>query len=203
MTRTPATPAGSVAIRRTVLADRVIPRTLATDAVLVLLGAALTAVLAQVAIPLWPVPITGQTLAVLLVGGSLGAARGAISMGVYALVGALGLPVFSDASHGVGVLFGATGGYIVGFVLAAALTGYLAERRWAKSFAGGLVSYFAGSAAVFAVGLPWLGFTLGLTIEQTLVAGLYPFIIGGVIKAVVAAGVIRAGWFAADRGRRS
>ncbi len=203
MSRTPATPTGSVAIRRTVLADRVIPRTLATDAVLVLLGAALTGVLAQVAIPLWPVPITGQTLAVLLVGGSLGAARGAISMGVYALVGALGLPVFSDASHGVGVLFGATGGYIVGFVLAAALTGYLAERRWAKSFVGGLASYLAGSAVVFAVGLPWLGFTLGLTVEQTLTAGLYPFILGGVVKAVLAAGVIRAGWFAADRGRRS
>lgn len=197
------TPAASAAVRRTVLADRVIPRSLATDAVLVVLGAALTAVLAQVVVPLQPVPITGQTLAVLLVGGALGSLRGAISMALYALVGALGLPVFSEASHGLGVLFGATGGYIVGFVLAAALTGYLAERTWGKSFLGGLVSYFAGSVAVFAVGLPWLGFTLGLTVEQTLAAGLYPFIIGGVIKAVIAAGVIRAGWFAADHGKKA
>jgi biotin transport system substrate-specific component len=95
------------------------------------------------------------------------------------------------------VLAGPTGGYIVGFVLAAALTGWLAERRWDRRFLGGMLSYLAGSAIVFAVGLPWLGFTLGLTVEQTLTSGLYPFIIGGIVKAAIAAGLIRAGWFAA------
>lgn len=188
-------------IRRPVLADRVIARSLVTDAALVIAGAALTAALAQVAIPLWPVPITGQTLAVLLVGGTLGTVRGSLAMVLYALVGALGAPIFSDASAGWNVLLGPTGGYIVGFVLAAALTGWLAERKWDHRFLGGMVSYLAGSAIVFAVGLPWLGFTMGFSVEQTLAGGLYPFIIGGVIKAVIAAGLIRAGWFFASRDK--
>src|SRR6185436_10235971 len=101
--------------------------------------------------------------------------------------------IYSDASSGWAVLGGPTGGYIVGFILAAALTGWLAERKWDRRFLGGMVSYLAGSAIVFAVGLPWLGFTLGLTVEQPLVSGLFPFVIGGVIKAVIAAGLIRAG----------
>jgi len=189
----------STVLRRPVLVDRVVSRSLATDTALVAAGATLTAVLAQVAVPLWPVPITGQTLAVLLVGGVLGTVRGASSMLLYGLIGVLGAPIFSDASSGLTVLMGPTGGYIVGFVLAAALTGHLAERRWDRRFLGGMVSYLAGSAVVFAVGLPWLGFTLGLSVEQTLVAGLYPFILGGIVKAVVAAGLIRAGWFAATR----
>ena len=191
----------STVVRRPVLADRVITRSVATDALLVVAGAGLTAALAQVAVPLWPVPITGQTLAVLLVGGSLGALRGSLSMVLYLLVGALGAPIYSDASSGWAVLGGPTGGYIVGFILAAALTGALAERKWDRKFLGRMVSYLAGSAVVFAVGLPWLGFSLGLTVEQTLVSGLFPFVVGGVIKAVIAAGLIRAGWFAV--GRRS
>ncbi len=187
--------------RRPVLADRVVPRSLVADAALVVAGAALTAGLAQVAVPLWPVPITGQTLAVLLVGGTLGAIRGTLSMVLYAVVGMLGLPVFSDGASGLATVLGPTGGYIVGFVLAAALTGWLAERRWDRRFLGGMVSYLAGSAVVFAVGLPWLAATLGLDLQQTLQAGLYPFILGGVIKAAIAAGLIRLGWFAADRKR--
>jgi biotin transport system substrate-specific component len=175
----------SPAVRRPVLADRVVPRSLATDAALVV-----------------AVPITGQTLAVLLVGGTLGATRGTLSMVLYAAVGMLGLPVFSAASSGVRVVLGPTGGYIVGFVLAAALTGWLAERKWDRKLLGAVGTYLAGSAVVFAVGLPWLGFSLRLDLNQTLLAGLYPFIIGGVIKAVIAAGVIRLGWFAADRKSR-
>src|ERR1700712_4781484 len=134
----------SLAPRRPVLADRLIPRSLVADTALVVAGAALTAVLAQVAVPLWPVPITGQTLAVLLVGGSLGAVRGALSMVLYPAVGMLGLPVFSDATSGVTTVLGPTGGYIVGFVLAAALTGWLAERSWDRKLLGGMVSYLAG-----------------------------------------------------------
>lgn len=184
---------------RTVLADLLVRRSLLSDAVLVAGGAALTAGLAQVAVPLWPVPITGQTLAVLLVGAGLGALRGALSMLLYAAVGILGLPVFSDAGSGARVLLGPTGGYILGFVLAAALTGWLAQRRWDRRLLAGMASFVAGSAVVFAVGLPWLGFTLGLTVEQTLQAGLYPFIVGGVIKAAVAAAVLRTAWHLVDR----
>ena len=106
----------TLAVGRPTLADRLVRRSLATDLVLIAAGAALTAIAAQVAVPLWPVPITGQTLAVLIVGSSLGAVRGMLSMVLYAALGIVGLPVFSDASHGVGVLLGATGGYIVGFI---------------------------------------------------------------------------------------
>jgi biotin transport system substrate-specific component len=193
---------GSSIAARPVLADRVIRRSLVTDAALVVAGVALTAGLAQVSIPLWPVPITGQTLAVLLVGGTLGAVRGTLAMVLYAAVGVLGLPVFSEGASGVATVTGPTGGYIVGFALAAALTGWLAERRWDRRFLGGMVSYVAGSAIVFAVGLPWLAASLHLDLQQTLEAGLYPFILGGAIKAAIAAGVIRLGWFAADRAER-
>lgn len=193
----------SLAPRRSVLADRVLPRSLTVDLALVVGGAALTAALAQVAIPLWPVPITGQTLAVLLVGSSLGATRGALSMVLYALVGALGAPIFSDASGGMGVLFGATGGYIVGFVLAAAFTGWLAQRRWERGLLRGMLAFVAGSAVVFLIGLPWLQVSLGLTWSQTLAAGLYPFIVGGVVKAAIAALVLRGAWALVGRADAS
>lgn len=184
---------------RPVLADRVLPRSLAVDAALVAGGAALTAGLAQVAVPLWPVPITGQTLAVLLVGASLGAVRATASMVLYALVGALGLPVFSDATGGLAVLGGPTGGYIVGFVLAAAATGWLARRRFDRTLLRGLLAFVAGSAVVFAVGLPWLHAVLGGSWAATLQGGLYPFVLGGLIKAAIAALVLRGAWALVDR----
>jgi biotin transport system substrate-specific component len=193
----------SLAPRRPVLADRVLPRSLAVDGALVLGGAALTAGLAQVSIPLWPVPITGQTLGVLLVGASLGASLGAISMVVYALAGLVGLPVYSDHTAGLAVLLGPTGGYIVGFVLAAAFTGWLAERRWERRFLGGMLAFVAGSVVVFLIGLPWLKVSLGLTWPQTLDAGLYPFILGGVVKALVAAALLRGAWALVARADRA
>jgi biotin transport system substrate-specific component len=186
-------------LRRTVLADRVFPRTLVMDIVLVVAGAALVTVLAQVAIPLWPVPITGQTLAVLLVGSTLGWARGAISMVLYALLGLVGLPVYSDGSHGAGVLFGATGGYIVGFIVSAALVGWLAERQWDRKVLKAVVTFVAGSVVVFAIGLPWLAVVLHTDLPTTLQYGLYPFIIGGIVKAAIAAGLLPLAWWGADR----
>ena len=186
-------------LRRTVLADRVFPRTLVMDIVLVVAGAALVTVLAQVAIPLWPVPITGQTLAVLLVGSTLGWARGAISMVLYAVLGLVGVPVYSDGSHGAGVLFGATGGYIVGFIVSAALVGWLAERQWDRKILKAIVTFVAGSVVVFAIGLPWLAVVLHTDLPTTLQYGLYPFIIGGIIKAAIAAGLLPLAWWGADR----
>jgi biotin transport system substrate-specific component len=185
--------------RRLVLADRVFPRTLVMDVVLVVAGAALVTVLAQVAIPLWPVPITGQTLAVLLVGSTLGWARGAISMVLYAVLGLVGLPVYSDGSHGAGVLFGATGGYIIGFIVSAALVGWLAERQWDRKVLKAIVTFVAGSVVVFAIGLPWLAVVLHTDLPTTLQYGLYPFIIGGIIKAAIAAGLLPLAWWGADR----
>lgn len=192
----------TLAIGRPTLADKLVKRSIATDIVLVAAGAALVAIAAQLVVPLWPVPITGQTLAVLIVGSSLGAVRGAISMVLYAVIGILGLPVFSDGSHGIGVVFGPTGGYIIGFIFAAALTGWLAQRSWDHRILGAILSFLAGSAITFAIGLPWLALSLHLTLQQTLAAGLYPFIVGGIVKALLAAGFIRLAWFGVNRSER-
>lgn len=184
----------SLAVGRPTLADHVVPRGLVTDIALVASGAALTGLLAQAVIPLWPVPITGQTLAVLLVGSTLGASRGALAMLAYAVAGVAGIPWFSDTGHGVGVLLGSGGGYIVGFVLAAALTGWLAQRQWDRKFLHAAVTFLAGSGVVFLVGLPWLAVVTGADLQQTLAWGLWPFIPGGIVKALIAAAIIPALW---------
>lgn len=178
-----------------VLADRLVAkRSVVTDVALVTGGAALTAVLAQVAIPLWPVPVTGQTLAVLVVGASLGAARGAASLALYAVLGVAGLPIFSDGASGLGVLMGTTGGYILGFIAAAALTGWLAERRWDRRFLGAAVAMTVGTLVTFAFGMTWLAVATGGSFEQILAWGLVPFIPGGVVKALLAAAILPLAW---------
>ncbi len=192
----------SLAIGRPTLADRLFARGVVMDIVLVAAGAALTAIAAQVAVPLWPVPITGQTLAVLLVGSSLGALRGTLAMLLYAVLGMVGLPVFSDASSGMGVILGPTGGYIVGFVFAAAFTGWIAQRSWDRRILRSLLAFAGGTVVTFAIGLPWLAIALGLNLEQTLAGGLYPFIIGGIVKAVIAASVVTLGWRYVEREDR-
>jgi biotin transport system substrate-specific component len=189
----------TLSLGRPTLADRLFSRSIATDIVLVTAGAAFTALASQLYIPIQPVPITMQTLAVLLVGSTLGATRGALSMALYLALGLVGLPVYSEGASGPAVLFGATGGYIIGFVFAAALTGWLAQRNWDKKFLGAAVSFSAGTIVIFAFGLVGLGLVLGGTLEQTLAWGLYPFIIGGIVKAAVAAAIIPVSWKLADR----
>lgn len=195
----------TLAIGRPTLADRLFARGIATDLVLVSAGAALVAIAAQVVVPIWPVPITGQTLAVLLVGSTLGALRGSLSMVLYLILGIVGLPVFSDASSGTSVIFGPTGGYIVGFVFAAAFTGWLAQRAWDRKILRSVLAFLGGTVATFAIGMPWLAVALGLNLEQTLVSGLYPFLIGGVVKSILAAGVITVSWsyFSRDDRRKA
>lgn len=192
-----------------VLADVVFSRSIVASAVLVVAGAAVTAVAAQLAIPLWPVPITGQTLAVLLVGSTLGALRGALSMVLYAVLGLAGLPVFApqdDGSHltGSAALAAPSFGYIIGFIFAAAFVGWIAERSWDHRFLGAIASFLGGTVVTFALGMVWLASVLGLTLEQTLQAGLYPFVIGGFLKALLAASLIPLAWRAQKRlaGRR-
>jgi biotin transport system substrate-specific component len=194
----------TLAVGRPTLADRIFTRRLATDVVLVAAGAAFVSLAAQLTVPMVPVPITGQTLAVLLVGASLGAVRGAISLALYAVLGIVGLPVFSEGAHGLSVVGGATGGYIIGFVFAAALTGWLAQREWDHRLLKALAAFGAGTLVTFAFGLPWLAFWLGANgfdndLNAVLQAGLYPFIVGGVIKAALAAGFIRLAWFGVNR----
>ncbi len=195
--------------RRLVLADRVFARTLALDIVLVVAGAAFVTILAQLSVPLYPVPITGQTLAVLLVGSTLGAARGGLSLLLYAVLGLVGLPVFApnaDGSHtsGLASVSTASFGYVIGFVLSAALVGWLAERALDRKVLKALATFAAGSLAVFAIGLPWLAVFLGThgaanDLQSVLIAGFYPFVIGGIIKAVIAAGLLPLGWRGADQ----
>lgn len=185
------------------LADALLPRTAAVSTALVVGGALLTAGAAQLSVPLWPVPVTGQTLAVLLVGSALGARRGAVSMTLYVVLGLVGLPVFADGASGPGVLLGPSGGYLLGFVAAAALVGRVAERFGDRRFTAALLSFVLGTVVTFAVGMVWLAVALGLDLRHTLEYGLYPFVLGGLAKALIGAGVTSLGWTAALRRRRA
>jgi biotin transport system substrate-specific component len=171
------------------------------DAVLVLAGAGLVAAAAQVSIPFEPVPLTGQTFAVLLVGTSLGAMRGAASLALYLWLGVAGAPIYADGRHGWSVLTGATGGYIVGFVLAAAVTGFLAERGWDRRFSSAVGAMLTGNVIVYAVGLPWLAAVLHTNLEQTLDFGLYKFVPGDLIKLYLAAALLPTAWRLVERVR--
>lgn len=186
-----ATPAA----RPRVLAD-VIPRTRAKDAALVVGAALLTALCAQIVFPLpgSPVPITGQTFAVLLSGAALGANRGALAMGLYLALGLVGLPFFSDGASGVEVLFGATGGYLIGFIVSAYVVGRLSEARHDRSVAKALPLFTIGSLIVFVFGVPWLAVVAGVGLGEALVLGFVPFIPGGLVKAAAAAAVLPAAW---------
>lgn len=181
------------------LVDQFFARRLATDLILLTAGAALVALSAQLTIPMWPVPITAQTLAVLLVGAALGTVRGALSLTLYAAAGALGAPVFSEASSGVDELTGPTGGFIIGFILAAGLAGWLAQRGWDHRLLTALAAMALAAAVPYVPGLPWLGFWLGQAgaandLLAVLDAGLFPFIIGAVVKLVLAALILRLAW---------
>lgn len=177
-----------------ILADALLGRSLTKDVLLVVGGAALTGLLAQLYIPLRPVPVTGQTLAVLLVGSSLGRTRGAAAMVAYLGLGVVGVPWFSEAGSGFAAIAGPSGGYLVGFVLSAALTGWLAERAWDRTPVKAVFTFVAGTVSVFALGLPWLAFSLHLDLTGTLEAGLYPFLIGGAVKAAIATALLPVAW---------
>lgn len=168
----------------------------ARSVLLVVGGALLTALMAQVAIPVpgSPVPITGQTLAVLVVAASLGPARGAVSMGLYLLGGLVGMPFYSEGASGFTVAFGATGGYLLAFIPAAYLIGLAAARGADRRFAPALLLFVAGQMLIFAVGVPWLAATTGMSASQALAAGLYPFILGGLVKAAIAAALLPGAW---------
>ena len=174
------------------------------DAVLVLVGTGLVAAAAQVSIPFEPVPLTGQTFAVLLVGSSLGALRGLASLALYLLLGVAGAPIYADGRHGWSIITGASGGYIVGFVLAAAVVGYLAERGWDRRFSSAVGAMLTGNVIIYAVGLPWLAVVLDTDLEKTLELGLYKFVPGDLLKLYLAAALLPTAWRAVERvrGRR-
>jgi biotin transport system substrate-specific component len=175
-------------------------------AILVLAGSWLVAGLAQLEIrlPFTPVPVTGQTLGVLLVGASLGSALGATSMLLYLAQGALGLPFFAGGESGARFLDPAapTGGYLIGFVVAAALVGMLAERGWDREMRGSISSMFLGELALYAVAIPWLMRALDVGLERALILGLAPFVVGDALKILLAAGALPAAWRLVGPGRR-
>ena len=179
---------------RAVLADA-IPGARTRDAILIVSGALLTALFAQIAInvPGSPVPITGQTLAVGLVGASLGARRGASSLALYAVLG-LFLPFYADGESGWDVVWGASGGYIIGFIFAAGVIGWMAEhgadRRPLLAFA----AFVIGQLVIFAFGLAGLKISVGETWGWTIHNGFSIFIVGGLVKAVVGAIVLPSTW---------
>jgi biotin transport system substrate-specific component len=165
------------------------------DVTLIVLGALFVAVLAQVKIPLLftPVPLTGQTFAVLIVSATLGSKRGAASMVLYIALGALGLPVFAGGAAGMAYLSGATLGYLVGFVIAAYIMGLLAERGLERSVRTSLVPFLVGTVIIYVCGVAWLTILLG-NLREALAAGLLPFLAGDAIKLVAASLALPAAW---------
>jgi len=175
---------------------------LAREITLVLIGSWLIALLSQMEIPLYPVPITAQTLGVLLTAALLGSHRGTFAVLSYLGQGALGLPFFAGGTAGFTRLTGPTGGYLVGFVVAAYVVGWLSERGWDRRFATAAVAMLIGNVIIYAFGLPWLANFVEW--ETVLKVGLFPFILGDLLKvcwaALALSGIWAAGAFFRHRG---
>jgi biotin transport system substrate-specific component len=167
---------------------------LAYDFIMLIGASVFIALAAQIAIPVpfSPVPITGQTLAVLLTGILLGSKRGAGAVLLYCAEGILGLPVFAGGSSGIYHLVGPTGGYLLAFIPAAYACGFLAERGWDRNVGRTLIMMVLGKIIIYTGGLFWLSFYVGS--GQVLIMGLYPFIPGMIIKIFLAAILLPAGW---------
>ncbi len=164
------------------------------DLLLIFTGVFFVALLAQVKIllPFTPVPLTGQTFAVLLVGASLGSKRSVLSMSFYIALGALGLPIFAGGAFGLAYLSGATLGYLVGFVVAAFVIGKLAERGLERSLRTSLIPFAVGTLIIYILGAGWLAVLFG--VEKALQLGVFPFLIGDLIKLALAAFVLPLIW---------
>ena len=163
-----------------------------TKAALVVFGSLLLAVSAQFKIPLYPVPVTGQTLVVLLIGMTYGPRLGGVTIAAYLFEGALGLPVFAGGAAGVAVLMGPTAGYLFGFLLAATAMGYLAERGTGRTVVSTIAAMVIGNCVIYLCGALWLANFIGFA--QAIAAGVLPFLYGDALKLVVAAGLMPWAW---------
>jgi biotin transport system substrate-specific component len=166
-------------------------------------GSLLIAGLAQISftLPFTPVPITGQTLGVLLVGAAYGPGLGVATVLLYLGYAVAGLPALApntDGTHDVGIevlkLSFATGGYLWGFVVAAGIVGWLSRRGWDRTIRSSIGAMLLGSAVIYVFGVPWLMYVVGLPLQQGLELGLYPFVIGDMLKLLAAAGLLPAAW---------
>jgi biotin transport system substrate-specific component len=173
---------------------------------LVVAGALIIFLTAQISIrlPNNPVPITGQVFGVLLVGGALGFRRGLLATLLYVAIGIVGYPAFAEQKGGIGVIatiaegrlvLGATGGYLVGFVLASALVGRLAELGWDRHIGGSLAAMILGVAVIYLVGVPWLMAAAELSLAAGIATGLTPFLAWDAVKIALAAGLFPAAWW--------
>lgn len=201
--RNPASPSAGLPTAKTFLAallERLTPaRAGALDsrlatALKVGVGVLLLALLAQVRIQIGPVPITGQTFGVLLIGAGYGLSLGLSTVLTYLLLAALGLPLFAGGASGLAYLAGPTGGYLVGFVFATALLGLFVRRGWDRSLTSCAVAMLVASVVIYLPGLAWLKVLLGLDWPATIQAGLTPFLGGDLVKLVVAAALLPAAW---------
>jgi biotin transport system substrate-specific component len=180
-----------------VLSQRVVPRSRVNSILLVIGAAALTALAAQweIHLPFTPVPITGQTFAVLLTGAALGATLGAAGQAVYVVAGALGMPVYSGGEGGWDTATAAgTAGYLIGFIVAAGVVGFMAERRQDRTFPTMFTAFIAGSFIIYAFGVAGLMILLDMTFSEAVVAGVVPFILGDIIKATAAGLLLPTAW---------
>jgi biotin transport system substrate-specific component len=179
---------------------------LTADAVLVALGVTVLALSAQVSIPLphTPVPLTGQTFGALLVGGAYGAKRGFVTLGAYLVVGGLGYGVFAQHASGWDVLklSSATGGYLVGMLVAAGLVGWLADRGWDRKATRSLPTMVLGNVVIYAFGATWLAHALGVGAQGAWDLGIKDFLVGDAIKILLAALLLPAAWKLVDAVRR-
>jgi len=186
-----------------VLGARILPRSSVATAASVIGFALLTAALAQWEIPLGftPVPITGQTLGVVLAGATLGSRNGAASMGLYWILGAIGLPFYSGGDGGWEAATGSTAGYLVGFVLAAWLVGKLAEHRQDRKVLTAIPAILAGSVVIYMFGVAWLMSSLDVDLAQGLAWGFTPFVVGDLLKVALAGTLLPGLWkLLGDRG---
>jgi biotin transport system substrate-specific component len=182
----------------TPLIDRIWPvaaRPALRIAALMVLGSVLLMASAKAQVPMWPVPMTMQTFVVLVIGMSYGLRLGTATVMLYLFEGALGLPVFAGTPEkGIGLLYmaGPTGGYLLGFLLAAALMGWLAERGWDRTLPWAIAAMTAGTVLQLVPGVAWLATLIGW--DKAIAAGLTPFIVGAVVKIALAAAVLPLAW---------
>ncbi|MBN2834155.1 MAG: biotin transporter BioY [Candidatus Delongbacteria bacterium] len=178
---------------KTVIADAVWKeKSLVKDIILVTSTSLMIALLAQIVIPIYPVPFTGQTLGVLLTGALIGKKRATLSLLSYLMMGFIGMPVFVGGTFGITRLAGPTGGYLIGFVFAALVVGHLTEKGWDRNFITSVIAMFIGSIVIYAFGLLWLSNFTGW--DKVLSSGLLPFISGDIIKILIAASILPSGW---------
>jgi len=180
-----------------VIAQRVVPRSRVNSVLLVIGAAAITALAAQweIHLPFTPVPVTGQTFAVLLTGAALGMTLGAAGQAVYVVAGAVGLPVYAGGAAGWDAATAqGSAGYLIGFIVAAGFVGFMAERRQDRTFPTMFTAFIAGSFIIYAFGVVGLMILLDLTFTEAVVAGVVPFVLGDIIKAAAAGLLLPGAW---------